>query len=218
MIQPRYSRADYEKNYRAFSRRLFLEQGKKGGMPPKERLTFMTVSEFFKSLSRWRDYVLGWFVIFIVGIMVVTVIWQVFTRLVVGDPAVWTEESSTYMLMWCGLIGASYAYGKRAHVGMEYVAHKLGETPRTILDIIVSVLVAYFALRVMVMGGWEYVQVAFINQQTSSTINIPVAYMNFCIPLSGFFFLTYSVEFLTLDIVKLLRLKSLKSSSKEETA
>lgn len=166
------------------------------------------MSDFLKSLSRWRNSILGGFVTVIVTVMVATVLWQVFTRKILNAPAVWTEEASTYMLMWCGLIGAAFAYGKRAHVGMEYFAYKLRERPRTILDIAVTLLVGFFAVRVMLMGGMEYVNVAFVNQQMSPTMGIQTAYLNLCIPLSGFFFLTYSVEFLIVDIVKLLGLNS----------
>lgn len=165
----------------------------------------MTLSDVFKLLSRWRDVVLSWFVIVLVSVMLLTVLWQVFTRLVLHDPAVWTEESSTYMLMWSGLIGAAYAYGQKAHVGMEYFAHKLGGFARTVLDLVITLLVGYFAVHVMVWGGSNYVRVALINQQESPTLGIPVGYLNLCIPISGVFFLSYCLEFLVVDMLRLFR-------------
>ncbi|MFO7903343.1 MAG: TRAP transporter small permease [Pirellulaceae bacterium] len=165
----------------------------------------MPVSEFLRTLSRWRDHVLSWFLIFLVLIMVLTVIWQVFTRLVLRDPAVWTEESSTYMLMWCGLIGAAHAYGQHAHVGMEYFSQKLGPFSRTVLELVITLLVGYFAVRVMIMGGINYARVALINEQETPTLGIPAGYLNLCIPLSGVFFLSYCVEFFVRDTLRLAR-------------
>ena len=156
--------------------------------------------EYLEKFFRIRDKVLQYFLIVIVGIMVITVTWQVFTRLVTGSPAVWTEETSGYLLSWCGLIGAAYAYGTNAHVGMSYFFQKLSKKRQKIVDIIISLLVAYFAYSLLVSGGMNYVQNAFSNGQTSPTMNLPVGYLNLSLPISGIFILTYSLEFLIKDI------------------
>jgi TRAP-type C4-dicarboxylate transport system permease small subunit len=136
--------------------------------------------------------------------MVITVLWQVFTRLVLRVPAVWTEESSTYMLMWCGVVGAAYAYGEKAHIGMEYFAYKLGPRHRRMLEIVISILVGYFGFQVMFLGGINFVQNAFINHQISPTMGIPTGYLYLCLPVSAFFIITYSAEFIFKDISFLL--------------
>jgi TRAP-type C4-dicarboxylate transport system permease small subunit len=164
----------------------------------------MSSKKIFKSISEWRSRILGYFVILLVGIMVITVLWQVFTRLVLRVPAVWTEESSTYMLMWCGVVGAAYAYGEKAHIGMEYFAYKLGSRHRRILEIIIAILVGYFAFQVMFQGGVNFVRNAFINHQTSPTMGIPTGYLYLCLPISAFFIITYSVEFIFKDMLFLL--------------
>lgn len=164
----------------------------------------MATKKFFKSLSDWRNKILGAFVVLLVGIMVITVLWQVFTRLVLRAPAVWTEESSTYMLMWCGVIGAAYAYGEKAHIGMEYFAYKLGARHRRMLEVIIAILVGFFAFKVMLIGGINFVRNAFVNHQTSPTMNIPVGYLYLCLPISAVFMITYSIEFIFKDISFLL--------------
>jgi TRAP-type C4-dicarboxylate transport system permease small subunit len=165
----------------------------------------MSLKSVLKVLSGWRNKILGFFVVTIVIIMVITVLWQVFTRLVLRTPAVWTEESSTYMLMWCGIVGAAYAYGQKAHIGMEYFAYKLGVRHRRMLEIIIAILVGYFAFQVMLIGGINFVRNAFINHQTSPTMVIPTGYLYLCLPISAFFILTYSVEFVFKDISFLVR-------------
>jgi len=164
----------------------------------------MSAKKFFKALSDWRNKILGYFVISIVCVMVVTVLWQVFTRLVLHVPAVWTEESSTYMLMWCGVVGAAYAYGQKAHIGMEYFAYKLGTNHRRMLEVVIAFLVGFFAFRVMFIGGVNFVSNAFVNHQTSPTMIIPTGYLYLCLPISAFFIITYSVEFIFKDIVFLV--------------
>ncbi len=165
----------------------------------------MSLKKIFKSLSNWRNKILGYLVILLVGIMVVTVLWQVFTRLVLRSPAVWTEESSTYMLMWCGVVGAAYAYGQKAHIGMEYFAHKLGTNHRRMLGVVIAFLVGFFAFRVMLIGGVNFVRNAFVNHQTSPTMGIPTGYLYLCLPISAGFIITYSIEFIFKDILFLIR-------------
>jgi TRAP-type C4-dicarboxylate transport system permease small subunit len=165
----------------------------------------MSVKRILKFLSDLRNKILGCFVISLVGIMVITVLWQVFTRLVLRAPAVWTEESSTYMLMWCGIVGAAYAYGEKAHIGMEYFAYKLNLKNRRILEILISILVGFFAFRVMLIGGINFVRNAFVNHQTSPTMGIPVGYLYLCLPISAVFIISYSVEFVFKDMSFLVR-------------
>lgn len=164
----------------------------------------MSTKKFLKFLSDWRNKILGSFVISLVGIMVITVLWQVFTRLVLRSPAVWTEESSTYMLMWCGVVGAAYAYGEKAHIGMEYFAYKLGVRHRRILEVVIAILVGFFAFKVMLIGGINFVRNAFVNHQISPTMRIPVGYLYLCLPISSVFMISYSVEFIFKDISFLL--------------
>lgn len=155
------------------------------------------------NILKWRTKGLGYFVMFIVAFMVLAVFWQVFTRLVMRSPAVWTEETSTYLLMWCGLVGASYAYGKGEHVGMEYFASKMNPLQLRILNIAIQLLVAYFAYRILLVGGINLVRSTFTHNQVSPTMNIPTGYLYLCLPISGFFMLTYCVEFFVMDIIKL---------------
>ena len=165
----------------------------------------MSLRNFLKILSDWRNRILGFFVITIVAIMVIAVLWQVFTRLVLKVPAVWTEESSTYMLMWCGIVGTAYAYGQKAHVGMEYFAYKLSARHRRMLEIVISILVGYFAFQVMLIGGINFVRNAFVNHQTLPTLGIPTGYLYLCLPISAFFIITYSIEFVFKDVSFLIK-------------
>ncbi len=165
----------------------------------------MSFKKLLKALSDWRNKILGYLVISLVGIMVITVLWQVFTRLVLKTPAVWTEESSTYMLMWCGIVGAAYAYGQKAHIGMEYFAYKLNARNRRILEILIAILVGFFAFKVMLIGGMNFVRNAFVNHQASPTMGIPVGYLYLCLPISAIFIISYSIEFIFKDISFLAR-------------
>jgi len=65
------------------------------------------------------DYVLSRMSILLMTLLVLTVSLQVFTRYVVGAPVTFTEELSRFLLIWLGLLAASYAYRQRMHLAME---------------------------------------------------------------------------------------------------
>src|SRR6056297_1666424 len=154
-----------------------------------------------------RRKILSYFLIIIVAAMVVAVFWQVLSRIVFHSLAVWTEETSTYLLMWCGVIGAAYAYGEKAHVGMEYFAQKLSRKNGIILELIITILTTYFAYKIFIIGGLNFIRNAFMNGQTSPTMNIPTGYLYLCLPISGFFILTFCLEFFIEDFQALMKLR-----------
>ena len=59
--------------------------------------------------------------IILMGVNVLNVLWQVFTRFVLRDPSSFTEELARYLLIWVGLLGASYAAGKKMHLAIDVV-------------------------------------------------------------------------------------------------
>lgn len=48
------------------------------------------------------DKILGHTLSIIMGIMVLNVLWQVFTRFVVGTPSSFTDELARYLMIWVG--------------------------------------------------------------------------------------------------------------------
>ena len=45
-----------------------------------------------------------------VTVLVLDVLWQVFTRFVLRDASSWTEELATFLLIWVSLLGAAVAW------------------------------------------------------------------------------------------------------------
>ena len=60
------------------------------------------------------------------------VLWQVFTRYVLGKPAAFTEELVKYSLMWTAFIGAAYAFFTRDHMSLTIIKDKLTGNKRKI--------------------------------------------------------------------------------------
>lgn len=107
-------------------------------------------------LNRVRE-VLGvtllWFAAVLLVVMTLLVLYQVFTRYVLGEPAAFTEELVRYALIWTSFISAAYAFLHRKHMALVIVRDRLPQTMRRNLTIGVDVLVLLFAVLVLVVGG-----------------------------------------------------------------
>ena len=69
--------------------------------------------------------VLEWFLITIFALLVLDVLFQVFSRYILGTSFTWTEEFARFALIWMTILGASYLNAKREHLSMDFLYQKL---------------------------------------------------------------------------------------------
>ncbi len=140
------------------------------------------------------DRFLGSVLVVIMAAMVLNVLWQVFTRFVIGTPSSFTDELSRYLMIWVGVLGAAYVSGKNRHVAIDVIRSKC--TPRTqnLLKKIVFVLVILFALSAFVIGGSRLVYITHILGQRSPALQIPLSFVYIIIPISGILIIYYKVS------------------------
>lgn len=145
------------------------------------------------------DKVLGNALILIMGIMVINVLWQVFTRYIVGTPSSFTDELARYLMIWLGVLGAAYVSGKNMHVAIDVIPSRSSEKTQKKLKLIVYSLIIAFAFTGMVIGGLRLVYVTYVLNQSSPALQLPLAVVYFAIPLSGALIIFYKVS----DIIKI---------------
>lgn len=138
------------------------------------------------------DRVLKWLLVGLMGISVLNVLWQVFTRFVIDAPSGFTEELARYLLIWIGILGSGYAAGTRSHLALELLPERLEGRSLGRLRLVIEGLVLAFALLVMVGGGMRLVYILLSTGQTSSSLGIRVGYVYAAVPLSGLVIAFYS--------------------------
>ncbi len=131
--------------------------------------------------------------VFLMGFMLFNVVWQVISRYIIGSPSTFTEELARYLLIWICLLGGAYAAGKKMHLSINLLPNKLSKEGRRKLSIFTFSIVILFALLVMVIGGGRLVQISYVLGQSSSALNIPLAYIYSVLPLSGLLIIYYKV-------------------------
>jgi len=81
-------------------------------------------------LRRKVDKILANILIFIMSVMVINVLWQVFTRYIMGDPSSFTDELARYLMIWIGILGAAYVSGKNMHVAINVLPEKFSKSTK----------------------------------------------------------------------------------------
>ena len=158
-----------------------------------------------KSLKTGLDRSLEILLTIVMTVLVVDVVWQVFTRYVMRDPSTWTEELATFLMIWVGMLGASVALYRGAHLGIDYFMGKLAARKRLFTEVFVFACIGFFSLTVMLVGGIQLVRMTLELGQVSPAMGIKMGYVYLAMPISGFFLVVYSVELMIEKIVAIAR-------------
>ncbi|TRZ46204.1 TRAP transporter small permease [Robertkochia solimangrovi] len=143
------------------------------------------------TLRKSIDTILGKVLVVIMGVMVINVLWQVFTRYVVGIPSSFTDELARYLMIWLGILGAAYVSGRRMHVAIDVLPAKAGDRTQKRLKVLVNILIILFAFFGFVVGGARLVYITYILGQQSPALQIPLALVYVVLPLSGLLIIFY---------------------------
>ena len=137
------------------------------------------------------DQVLGTSLAVIMGIMVLNVLWQVFTRYVIGVPSSFTDELARYLMIWLGLLGAAYVSGKNMHIAIDVLVKKTKAETQIRLKKAVNLIILLFAFFTLVVGGFRLVYIAFHLEQNSPSLQIPLGVVYLVLPISGLLIIYY---------------------------
>ncbi len=129
----------------------------------------------------------------LMGLMVINVTWQVFSRYVLGDPSSFTDELSRYSMIWLGLAGSAYVSGKNGHLAIDILPEKLKGKKLLYLQFFIHAIVIFFGAVIMVWGGGNLVYITQILQQKSATLQIPLSWVYGIVPLSGLLVVYYHI-------------------------
>ena len=139
------------------------------------------------------DKILEWTLVVSMSLLVIDVLWQVFSRFILQDPSSFTEELARFLLIWVGLLGAAYAAGQRMHLAVDLLPNKLEGKRKAYLDIFIYSIVIIFSIAVMIFGGSRLVAITLYLGQTAAALQMPLGYVYLILPISGFLIAFYAV-------------------------
>ncbi len=97
----------------------------------------------------------------------------VFTRYVLGNPLVWSDELATLVFLWLAMLGSVVAYRRGEHISLSVLVRRSPPRTRKILEAIASVVTAIFVIELMPAT------VKFFKQEVidlTPALNIPRSY------------------------------------------
>jgi TRAP-type C4-dicarboxylate transport system permease small subunit len=146
-----------------------------------------------KALRLAIDRVLASAICLLMAAMVVNVLWQVFTRFILGRPSSFTEETARYMMIWVGFLGSAYAVGTKSHLALDLITARLHGGRKRASELLIHVVVLVFALVVLVGGGGRLVWIQLSLGQLSAALQVKLGYICLVVPLAGIFVAIYSL-------------------------
>ncbi|MBL6449272.1 TRAP transporter small permease [Fulvivirga sp. 29W222] len=139
------------------------------------------------------DKILANTLILIMALMVINVLWQVFSRYLMDSPSSFTDELARYLMIWVGILGAAYVSGKQGHVAIDVLLRKLNAAQQKRLRIFIDLLVSLFSLCALVIGGGRLVYITYVLEQYSPAMQLPLAAVYAVIPISGILIIYYKL-------------------------
>lgn len=133
------------------------------------------------------------FLVVLMSVLVLDVLWQVFSRYLLSSPSSFTDELAGFLLIWVGVLGAAYVAGRKEHLAIDILVQKSPPQRQRRLKYLIHALILLFALFVMVLGGSSLVYTRFVLQVKSAALQLPLGYVYVVLPLSGLIIIYYEI-------------------------
>lgn len=116
---------------------------------------------------------------------------QVFFRYVLNHSLFWSEEVGRILLVWITFLGATVAYRRKAHVGIDVVVRRMAsDRHRTLERLLLAVSCLFFL--VLIVFGVQFIR--FVAHQKTAALGLPMGLPYSVIPLSGLIFCVHAAS------------------------
>src|SRR6266513_1534892 len=140
---------------------------------------------------------LDWLLAASVGILIVPVTIQIFSRFTQLIPHyIWTEEMARFLFIWMVMLGAMIGVRDASHFEVD-VWPELKARPNAVLRIVSNAFVLIFAFA-FIWYGIRFVQFGW--DQTSELAEMPMTYIFVAWPLAGITWLLFLGEWFIKDL------------------
>lgn len=130
------------------------------------------------------DRLLAGLLVGLFGILLLSVLWQVASRYLLGAPATFTEEVARFSFIWLALLGSAYVAGQREHLAIDLLPSTLEGSQKRALELLIQGLSLIFGL-CLLGGGSSLVLTSFELGQRSPVLGVPLGAVYSVVPLFG---------------------------------
>ncbi len=129
-----------------------------------------------------------------VALLVIDVVWGVFTRYIMSEQAKWTEELARFLLVWVSLLGGAVAFGTKGHLGVDFFVGRFHPDAQKMMAVFAHLIVLFFAAAVFLYGGGRVVADALAMEQMTPALGWKMGYVYLALPVAGIFMVLYTIE------------------------
>lgn len=122
---------------------------------------------------------------------------QVFFRYALNSSLFWSEELARFMLVWLAFLGASVAYRRRVHPGVDIFYSQTPPWLQQTLSIVIH-LISIGLFCVMIVFGYQFAY--FVRLQISPALYLPKWVIFSVIPISGLILTLHGLAFLLAEL------------------
>jgi tripartite ATP-independent transporter DctM subunit len=131
---------------------------------PEGEVPFAGRYAWTAAVDRWIGYLTEPLAAVLLMVEVAILAAGVFSRYVMHNALVWTDEVATILLLWLAMLGAVSAYRRREHIRLTAIVRRVSPTTASLLEVISAVVVSIFALELLPAS-----RVFLLQEQTDLT-------------------------------------------------
>jgi TRAP-type C4-dicarboxylate transport system permease small subunit len=118
---------------------------------------------------------------------------QVFSRYLLNHSLFWSEEVGRICLVWISFLGASAAYKRRVHIGVDFLVVRLPRHIQHLTAVLVLLLsMLFFSILIAYGASFAY----FVAGQKTAALGLPLIFPYLVVPVSGALFLLHALTHL----------------------
>ena len=149
------------------------------------------MKNFIKILSDYIDKIICFIVISLTIILSILMAAGVFYRYVLNNSIYWAGEVSRYLLVYITFLGATIAYKRGAHVGIDIIVERLSKKVKVFFHYLITLTFIIFWLIILIKSFKLYP--LYILQKTA-TLEIPYAIPFTSLPLCAAIWIIHGIN------------------------
>lgn len=142
-------------------------------------------------INAFLDKIAGKGLILFMAVMAVTIPYAVFSRYVLKDIPIWTDEVSLFSLAWATMLGAAAGLKRGYQLGIESLTSK---APPAVAKAIRVAAYAFSIVFLGVMTWFGVFQTVANARQLSAAIKLPMAVPYAALPVGFAIMLLFTIE------------------------
>lgn len=126
-------------------------------------------------------------------VMILIIIFQVFSRQLFHYTPSWSEELSIILFVWTSFLGIAYGFKARLHIGVSFLVNLFPSKVQDAMDFLAKILILFFGV-ILVYYGTKFT--ILMGNSTLPGTGLETSYLYAAIPVTGVFVLLYGIELL----------------------